>query len=141
MPKQVFIVGGGATGTAIARQLSGLGCTVTVADRHGGQVRELRAAGINALELDAIVEGTLSSSGALSADLVVVATGKSVQAGIYATMLLKHLGAPRVVACAETIKCAELLTRMGARVIYPRQQSSEQLGETLCVELANSGAA
>lgn len=135
MASQVYIIGGGDTGLAVARALMLRGCAITIGDRDPEQVTRLRSEGLNAMEVDVISEGTLVRSGALTADLVVVATGKSVQAGIYATMLLKHLGAPRVAACAENLKCADLLGRIGARVFFPKRESPERLADELCSEL------
>jgi Trk K+ transport system NAD-binding subunit len=115
----------------LGQQLSALGCAVTVADKKRERVSLLEAAGLNAIELDATEEPAIGKSAALTADAVVISTGDRVQAGIYAALMLKHLKVRHVFACASDEKCARLLRQIGAEVIQPGQNASQDLAKQI----------
>jgi trk system potassium uptake protein TrkA len=132
MAKRIFILGGGRFGAHLATRLSEFGCEVVVADDNAERVKDLSAEGFHAMEMDANDETALKDSGALSADVVVVAFGENMQASILATLLLKQHHARRVVARAVDAKHAQVLERLGAdEIILPVRDMAYRLAERL----------
>ncbi|MDP3068709.1 MAG: TrkA family potassium uptake protein [Opitutaceae bacterium] len=132
MAKRIFILGGGRFGVHLAHRLLEFGCEVVIADHEPRRVKELAAEGLNAVEMDADDEGALKESGALKAEVVVVAIGENMQTSILTTLLLKQLGAKRVVARAVDAKHAQVLERLGADdVVIPIRDMASRLAERL----------
>lgn len=118
-------------GEPLAHELRRAGAEVIVADRNSQRVEKLQASGFTAIPLDATDEAAIARSAALTSDAVLISTGSSVQAGIYAALLLKHLKVRRVLACASDEKCARLLTHIGAEVVSPSPTAVQDLAKQL----------
>jgi len=132
MAKRIFILGAGRFGTHLATRLSEFGCEVVIGDNNAARVKGLAEDGFHTLEMDANDEDALRDSGALTADVVVVAIGENMQASILATLLLKQLQARHVVARALDAKHAQVLERLGAdEVILPVRDMAYRLAENL----------
>lgn len=132
MAKRIFILGGGRFGVHLATRLCEFGCEVVIADDNAERVKDLAADGFHAIEMDANDEAALKDSGALSADVTVVAIGENMQASILATLLLKQLQAKNVIARALDLKHAQVLERLGAdEVILPIRDMAYRLAERL----------
>lgn len=132
MAKRIFILGGGRFGVHLATRLSEFGCEVVIADNDAERVKDLSADGFHAIEMDANDEAALKDSGALTADVTVVAIGENMQASILATLLLKQHHAPRVIARALDTKHAQVLERLDAdEVILPVRDMAYRLAERL----------
>ncbi|MDI1334956.1 MAG: TrkA family potassium uptake protein [Lacunisphaera sp.] len=132
MAKRIFILGGGRFGVHLATRLSEFGCEVVIADDNAERVKDLSADGFHAIEMDGNDESALKDSGALTADVTVVAIGENMQASILATLLLKQLQAHRVVSRALDVKHAQVLERLGAdEVILPIRDMAYRLAERL----------
>lgn len=132
MAKRIFIIGGGRFGVHLAARLSEFGCEIVLADISAERVKDLADDGFHALEMDANDEDAIKESGALDADVVVVAIGENMQASILATLLLKQLNARRVVTRALDVKHAQVLERLGADdVILPIRDMAYRLAEKL----------
>lgn len=132
MAKRIFILGGGRFGVHLATRLCEFGCEVVIADDNAERVKDLAADGFHALEMDGNDETALKDSGALTADVVVVAIGENMQASILATLLLKQLQAKQVIARALDAKHAQVLERLGAdEVILPIRDMAYRLAERL----------
>ena len=132
MAKRIFILGGGRFGTHLATRLSEFGCEVVLGDDNAERVKDLSAAGFHAVEMDANDEIAIRESGALAADVAVVAIGENMQASILATLMLKQQQARRVVARAVDAKHAQVLERLGAdEVILPIRDMANRLAERL----------
>lgn len=132
MAKRIFILGGGRFGKHLATRLSESGCEVVIGDCTTGRIKDLSSDGFHGLELDTNDEAALKDSGAVSADVTVVAIGENMQASILATLLLKQLGAKRVIARALDLKHAQVLERLGTdEVILPIRDMAYRLAERL----------
>jgi len=132
MAKRIFIVGGGRFGSHLATRLCEFGCEVVIADDNAGRVKDLAADGFHALEMDGNDEDALKESGALTADVAVVAIGENMEASILATLLLKQLQAKKVIARAVDLKHAQVLERLGAdEVLLPIRDVAYRLAERL----------
>lgn len=132
MAKRIFILGGGRFGVHLATRLCEYGCEVVIADTDAERVKDLSAEGFHAIEMDGNDEAALKDSGALTADVTVVAIGENMQASILATLLLKQHQARRVVSRALDLKHAQVLERLGAdEVILPIRDMAYRLAERL----------
>ena len=132
MAKRIFIIGGGRFGVHLATRLSELGCEVVIGDSNPSRVKDLADDGFHALEMDASDEDALRESGALEADVVTVAIGDNMQGSILASLLLKQLGAKRVIARALDGKHAQVLERLGVdEVVLPIREVAHRLAERL----------
>lgn len=132
MAKRIFIIGGGRFGVHLATRLSELGCEVVIGDSGATRVKDLADDGFHVLEMDASDEDALRDSGALEADAVVVAIGDNMQGSILASLMLKQLGAKRVLARALDVKHAQVLERLGVdEVVLPSREVAHRLAESL----------
>ncbi len=132
MAKRIFILGGGRFGVHLATRLCEFGCEVVIGDDNAERVKDLSAGGFHAVEMDGNDETALKGSGALTADVTVVAIGENMQASILATLLLKQHQARRVVSRALDVKHAQVLERLGAdEVILPIRDMAYRLAERL----------
>lgn len=132
MPGKTVILGAGRFGVELATRLHQLGRDVVVCDNDAKLVQDLADQGFRAARLDADDAGDLKAAGVGDADVVVVAIGENMQASVLATMTLKEMGVPRVIARATTDKHAEILRRLGAdKVIAPDHEAARRLAEEL----------
>lgn len=132
MAKRIFIIGGGRFGVHLASRLSEVGCEVVIGDSNPVIVKDLADDGFHTIEMDASDEDALRESGALDADVVAVAIGDNMQASILASLLLKQLGAKRVVARAHDAKHAQVLERLGVEeVVLASREVAHRLAERI----------
>lgn len=132
MAKRIFIVGGGRFGSHLATRLCEFGCEVVIADDNAARVKDLAADGFHAIEMDGNDEDAVKESGALTADVAVVAIGENMEASILATLLLKQLQVRKVIARAVDLKHAQVLERLGAdEVLLPIRDMAYRLAERL----------
>lgn len=132
MAKRIFIIGGGRFGVHLASRLAELGCEVVIGDADSARVKDLADDGFHTVEMDASDEDALRECGALEADVVAVAIGDNMQGSILASLLLKQLGAKRVVARALDVKHAQVLERLGVdEVVLPNREVAYRLAESL----------
>ena len=134
MGQQVIVVGLGRFGSAAARELHALGHEVLAVDASETVINEIAAEVTHAVQADASDEDTLRSLGAGQFQAAVVAMSSRVEASIYATMALKRLGVPLVIAKASTALHGAILERIGAdRVVYPEREAGVDIAHTLLI--------
>jgi trk system potassium uptake protein TrkA len=129
--QQVMVIGLGRFGSALARELERLGHEVMAVDAREQAVNDIARDVTHALELDATDEAALRAAGAADFQSAVVAISSAAEASIFATMVLKRLGVPNVIAKAGDRLHAEILTRVGAdRVLLPEHESGQRLAHS-----------
>jgi trk system potassium uptake protein len=133
-PERVTVIGLGRFGTSLARNLHDLGYEVTAIDIAERRVSDVA----NFVSLVAQGDGTdeelLRSLHVDRSDVAVVAQGENLEASVLATVILKRLGVPWVVAKARGSLHGELLQRIGAdQVIYPEAEAGIRLAHSLAV--------
>jgi trk system potassium uptake protein len=129
--QQVIVVGLGRFGGAVARELHMLGHEVLVVDADEGVVNDIAPEVTHALQLDASDEAALRAAGAGEMQAAVVAMSGKVEASIFATMALKRLGVPNVIAKAGGRLHGAILERIGAdRVVYPEREAGIDVAHT-----------
>lgn len=132
MKEQVLVVGLGRFGSALARELNTLGHEVLAVDADEATINEIAPHVTHAIQLDASDENALRTVGAAEFTTAVVAMSSKVEASIFATMALKRLGVPRVIAKASGPLHGAILERVGAdRVVYPEREAGEDVAHTI----------
>jgi trk/ktr system potassium uptake protein len=130
MGQQIVVIGLGAFGGMVARELADLGHEVLGCDRDPQVVAEAAPRLTQALELDATDIDALRAIGPTEFDVAVVALDR--QATVLATMLLEQLGARAIHARAQTDLDAEILRRVGAdRVLLTDRQMAGWVARTI----------
>jgi trk system potassium uptake protein TrkA len=130
--KQIVVLGLGRFGSAVARTLQELGHEVLGIDSDPDIVEMLSSEMTHAVCCDCTDEQSLRTLGLRNFDAAVVAIGHDVQASILATVLLKELGVPLVVAKAAGDLHGRTLAKVGAdRVIYPERDMGARVAHSL----------
>jgi len=120
--KQIIVIGCGRFGTSVAKTLSKLGHDVMVIDNDPETVRELSEYVTSAVQMDAMDEASYKTVGVKNFDVAVVTIGSNIQASIMATVIVKDMGVPIVIAKAQNEIHGKVLSRVGAdKVIYPER--------------------
>jgi trk system potassium uptake protein len=131
MKQQVLVIGLGRFGSALARELHALGHEVMAVDASEATVNEVAPEVTHAVQLDASDENALRAAGAADFATAVVAISSAVEASIFATMALKRLGVPTVIAKASGELHGAILERIGAdRVVYPEREAGIDVAHT-----------
>lgn len=130
--KSFLVIGLGRFGAAVARELSALGQEVLALDVDVENVQHIADEVTQAIQGDAQDEAVLRSVGARNFDCCVVAVGADMEASILITMMLKEMGAKKIIAKAMTPIHARVLERVGAdRVVLPEIDMGQRLAQRL----------
>ena len=130
MGQQIVVIGLGAFGGMVARELADMGHEVLGCDRDPLVVAEAAPRLTQALELDATDVDALRAIGPTEFDVAFVALDR--QSTVLTTMLLEQLGARSIQARAQTDLDAEILRRVGAdRVVLPDRQMAGWVARTI----------
>jgi trk system potassium uptake protein TrkA len=128
MKKQIVVVGLGRFGSSIARELYQAGHDVLAIDLDEKNVQDTLGEVTYAVRGDATSETLLKELGVQNYDVAVVAVGSDIQASILATVLLKSLGIPFIVARSSNDLHGNTLERIGAdKVVYPEQETGRRV--------------
>ena len=125
------IVGLGRFGEALARELAKSGAELLVIDRDEERIREMRELTENALVVNTLDKKTLAETGIQNCDIAIVCIGEHMESSILTTLNLVSLGIPSVISKATSPEHGEILTRLGAEVVYPERDMAERLANRL----------
>ena len=134
MSRQFVIIGLGRLGSAMIATLTSLGYDVLGIDSDEDVVQELATEFPNAhlVAADATEESVLHDLNVGQFDGAAVVIGEDMEAGILATVNLKEMGVPFVVARAISKLHARVLERIGAdRIIEPEKDMGAQVARTM----------
>ena len=132
MSKRIAVLGLGQFGTALATELTSLGCEVLAVDESEKSVDAIRDHVTDAAVADVRDRAALEELFSSSFDVVVVAIGTALEAAIMATLHLKDLGVPEVWVEASDRARADALKKVGAtRVISPEHEMGRRLAQRL----------
>ena len=136
--RRVVVIGLGRFGTSAARNLHELGYEVMAIDIGEKQVAEASGFVTMAAQGDGTDEELLRSLHVEQSDVGIIAQGESLEASVLATLVLKRLGIPWVVAKAASHLHGELLRRIGAdQVVFPERDAGSRLAHSLGVRHIN----
>lgn len=128
MKKQVIVIGLGRFGVSLATNMSKMGHDVLAIDNDEQKILKSSGLVTHTVQADGTNESVLRELGAGNFEIGVVAIGTSLQNSVLATILLKKLGVPYVIARAGTDIDGEILNKIGAdKVVYPERQMGEMI--------------
>ena len=129
--KSVLVIGMGRFGANLASQMQKLGNQVMIVDNNEEIIERLSATFRDCHVGDCTNEFVLKGLDVKSFDICFVTIGSNFEASVVITILLKKLGARRIVAKASQEIQANILDTVGANeVVYPERD----LAETLAVK-------
>lgn len=132
MKKQVVVVGLGRFGASVARELYQMGNDVLALDTNEALIQEMLGQVTYAVKADATNEAVLRELGVQNFDVGVIGVGTDIQASILATVLLKSLGVPFIIARAGNALHGDTLERIGAdKVVYPERETGVRVAHIL----------
>lgn len=132
MKKSYAVLGLGSFGMSVARTFAQLGMEVLAVDRRKELVGAISSEVTYAVELDVTKEEALRSVGIEKMDGAVIAIGENMEANVMATILVKEMGVPYVVAKAETDVQAKVLEKIGAdKVVFPEKDMGARLAKLM----------
>ncbi len=130
--KSFCIIGLGNFGTTLARTLTDNGHQVSVIDKDEEKIDEIADDVMSAICGDATNENVLKVVGINNYDACIVCLKDNMQDSILITLLLKEMGARRVVARAISNRHKKVLLKVGANmVVFPERDMGQKLAFTL----------
>ena len=132
MGKQVAVIGMGRFGTNLAITLHDAGYEVLAIDKSSELVDAVSSRVTHAVRANATNEAVLRKLGINNFDVAVVAIGASIQESVMATILLKKLKVPYIVARSDSELHGDILASIGAdKVIFPEKDTAVKTGPVL----------
>ena len=125
------IIGLGRFGFALAQSLAESGKEILVIDREQDKINAAAAFTDNAFCIDNLTRENLETVGIADCDIVVIAIGEQIDTSILTTLTVLRLGVGRVIAKARSEEQGEVLTTLGAEVVYPEKDMAIRLAHRL----------
>ena len=130
--KQYIVVGLGRFGRAIAETLCQDGAEVLGVDRGMDVVERLRDELTQTIQMDAMDRDALETLGVRDFDIVFVTMGSDIRASGTIVLLLKELGARRIIAKAHDEFHGRMLEKLGAdQVLLPERDMGRRVAHSL----------
>ena len=130
--KQYIVVGLGRFGRAIAETLCRDGAEVLGVDCQMDTVERMRDELTQTIQMDAMDRDALETLGVQDFDIVFVTMGSDIRASGTIVMLLKELGARRVIAKAHDEFHGRMLEKLGAdQVLFPERDMGRRVAHSL----------
>ncbi len=125
------IIGLGRFGTALAHKLANMGAEILVVDKDEAKVSALREITENAFISNNLDKKALSDMGFSNCDVVIVCIAGAIDVSILTVMKLQSIGVKRIIAKANSTEHGEVLTKLGAEIVYPEQDMALRLANRL----------
>ena len=130
--KQYIVVGLGRFGRAIAETLCQDGAEVLGVDCDMNLVEDMRDVLTHTVQMDAMDRDALEALGVRDFDTAFVTMGSDIRASGTIVLLLKELGAKRVVAKAHDEFHGRMLEKLGAdQVLFPERDMGRRVAHNL----------
>ena len=130
--KEFVVLGLGIFGKSVATTLAESGCEVLVVDLNEDKINEIADKVTYAVKADATDADTLKTLGISNFDGAIIAMGESFESSVMATILVKELGIPYVLAKANSELHARILKRVGAdMVVFPEKETGIKIANNL----------
>lgn len=126
------VIGLGRFGSRLAAALAASGNEVIAIDRNAQIIEDIRDEVTHAIAMDGTDPRALQSQGVDKADAVIVSIGNDFEATTLATVVLKQMGAARVIARASSRISARVLSLIGAdEVVNPEDEAADRWAHRL----------
>lgn len=112
--KQYAVLGLGVFGSTVATTLAEYGCEVLAIDKDLTCVERIATEVTKAVVADVTNREELAELGLGDFDVAIVAIGNHLEEGVLATMILKEMGVPYVIAKAKNKQFMQILEKIGA---------------------------
>lgn len=130
--KQYIVVGLGRFGRAIAETLCNDGAEVLGVDRRMDLVEDMRDVLTHTIQMDAMDREALAALGVEDFDVAFVTMGSDIRASGTIVLLLKELGARRIIAKAHDEFHGRMLEKLGAdQVLFPERDMGRRVAHNL----------
>ncbi|SEL29341.1 trk system potassium uptake protein TrkA [Carnobacterium iners] len=130
--KTIGVLGLGIFGSSIAKELSEFDCEVIAVDIDVSNINRIEPFVTEAIQGDITDLEFLKNIGLENCDVVVVATGTSLESSVLAVMNCKKLNIDRIIAKAKNKMFMEVLTAVGATtVVRPEKEMGERVAKSL----------
>ena len=130
--RSYIVIGLGRFGSEAAVELTAQGCDVLAMDVRSELVQQISADVTHAVVADGKDKEVLKALGAKDFECAIVAIGDDLTASVLATMNLKELGIPYIVAKAHDETHRRVLEKLGAdRVVIPEKEYADRLAKSL----------
>ncbi len=130
--KQFCVIGLGRFGRSVAIALAESGHEVLAIDRNESRVSEIEEQVSQALIMDSTNDKALKTIGVQDFDWVIVAISSDIESSILTTLLVKELGAKKVLSKAGSDVHARILKKIGAdRVVFHEREMGQKIAESL----------
>jgi trk system potassium uptake protein TrkA len=128
--KTIGVLGLGVFGSSIAKELSEFNCEIIAVDIDLDNIERIEPYVTQAVQGNITDLNFLKGIGLENCDVVVVATGTSLEASVLAIMNCKKLGIPSIIAKAKNKSFMEVLYEIGAtRVIRPEKEAGARVAK------------
>ena len=122
----------GDFGQSVAITLAKNGCDVLAVDIHEDKIQDIADYVSMAVKTDLCDQDALRSLNIKNLDVVVVAVGDNMEAGVMATILAKEAGVPYILAKAKNEIYAKVLRKVGAdEIIFPEIAMGQRIAKGL----------
>lgn len=125
------VIGLGRFGSALARTLAEKGEDVLVIDRDREKINAAADYTDNAFVVESLTAENLEEAGVASADVAIICIGDKLDVNLLATLNVLKLGVGRVISKAMSTEQGEILSMMGAEVVYPEHDMAIRLAGKL----------
>ncbi len=130
--KQIAVIGLGKFGSNLVKSLSKENCDILAIDISEEKVKDVSDIINNIIVADATDEKILEKLNLKSMDDIIISIGNNLEASILITMILKNLGAKKLIVKANSILHAKILLKVGAdKTIFPEKDEAEKLAKSL----------
>ena len=130
--KQYIVVGLGRFGRAIAETLCQDGAEVLGVDCHMDLVEDMRDVLTHTIQMDAMDRDALEALGVQDFDIAFVTMGSDIRASGTIVLLLKELGARKIIAKAHDEFHGRMLEKLGAdQVLFPERDMGRRVAHNL----------
>ena len=131
--KRDFVVFGlGKFGRSVAESLSINGCDVLAIDKNEEIIQDMASTVTHAVQADVTDQDALNALGVRNFDAAIIAISNDMQSSIMATILVKDMGVPYVLAKAQNEIHKKVLEKVGAdKVVFPEREIGIRIANNL----------
>lgn len=130
-PAAYAVIGLGRFGTAVAETLVDNGQEVILIDKDPDRVRDLRYLSDYAYVISHMDQKALEEIGVGDVQVAIVCIGSAMDVNILTTLYCVNLKVPRVIAKANSLDQGQILSKIGAEVVYPEREMGKRLANQL----------
>lgn len=130
--KSFVVIGCGRFGQSVAKTLYKLGYEVLAIDKSQETVQLISDEVTHAVQADVMDENVLKELGLSNFDVAIVSIGSNLEASIFATLIAKEIGVPKVVTKAQSELHGKLLSKIGAdKIVFPERDMGVRVAHNL----------